>query len=115
MPGLKFSDFKLQSVHFEARYEHAFLLWDRSGVIWSEMGKNAGNLKPNKAQPNKTQFSLDDRFNLAVEIDKAYIMDLEPDKKLGTFSELSKQLIDQICEHLHINFFKRLARKFHEQ
>lgn len=63
---LVLSDFRLVQAHVELRTAPKFLHWDRAGSIWSEMTERVPRLTMVQAEPNRTAFSLDNKYVFTI-------------------------------------------------
>lgn|GEM_PF-1316387 len=103
------STFKLLSATLEVRYEKAFRLWDYSGRLWAKVANMWPNLKIGTAQPNVSTFSLDERYQLSVALDKSHIGDTAPISSLKDFTEKTKDFVKVISQSLEIEYFTRVG------
>lgn len=106
--SLNLDAFKLFQATFEIRYDEAYLLWDKSGEIWSAVSQEWPNLKINKAEPNNTTLSVDN-FQFSATLDKSYVIDLKPTSSLSEFISRTDKFIKIICNALKIKQFNRLG------
>ena len=105
---LNLDAFKLFQTTFEIRYDEAYLLWDKSGEIWSNVSREWPNLKIHKAEPNNTTLSVDN-FQLSATIDKSNIIDLKPSSSLSEFTTRTDKFIKIISNTLKIREYSRLG------
>lgn len=106
---LTFDQLTLKQATIEIRYDNAYLLWDRSGLVWSEITKERPSAKMVKAEPMVSAFTLDDRFELTVTLDKAHLVDHTANSSLKEFTELAGTFIDIVTKSLEINKFTRIG------
>lgn len=110
MPSkLELSHLKLSQATLEIRYDNAYILWDRTGLVWSEVSSIWSDLKMVEAKPMVSTFILNDRFELAVKLDRAHFIDMKPTSSLKEFIELSEIFIDLVSKSLEIKKFGRLG------
>lgn len=96
MAKSSFASFRRQHLTFEIRYPNAYLLWDRSGAIWNAAERIFRSIDAQKASPNNTTFHADNRYNLSVQIDKAYIIDNRAQSITDQISEFICLVIDTL-------------------
>ena len=103
------SSFKLSRSTFEIRYNNAYALWDKAGIIWTTADKKWSQLKMINAEPAVTSFRLEDRYELSVKLDRTSIIDFKPTSKLKGFLENAKQFIDIVVNCLELDMIERLG------
>lgn len=104
---LALSDFKADRQIFEARFPQSFLLWDRSGQIWTSISKIFENLRMVNAVPNNTQFE-NTSFYLVVEPGLLRIA-AKDDKPFHEFEKYADSFFRIVVESLEIQLFDRLG------
>jgi hypothetical protein len=77
--------FKIQKAVLEIRYDPAYLLWDRAGIITEELRKLFPTLSRKQISPNQQVLKLTDDMVISVEIDKAHLVNYFPQKDLEKF------------------------------
>lgn len=106
---IELSNLKLISASFEIRYDNAYLLWDRSGFVWSTIKSIYPNIEPQHAEPNLSNFVLDDRFQFSVKIDRVAVIDQTPKSSLNDFMEIADGFTKSVVECLEISEYTRLG------
>lgn len=106
---LEFSDFKVDTVTFEVRYEHALLLWDRAGRVWIDLLKHFPQLKLSQAEPMVTSFTMEDFKSFNVTLDKSFIISKTSTYPFNDIAQYADALIASITHHLEIDVFSRVA------
>jgi hypothetical protein len=106
---LDLESFKLSQATLEVRYDNAYILWDRAGEIWSRINNMWNGIKPSKVEPSSIIFSLDNKYQLSVELDKAYIIDSKPSSSLKDFIERADTFMKLIIQPLKIKEFTRIG------
>ena len=106
---LSLSTFKLSQAVLEVRYEKAYRLWDYSGRLWGSVARMWPNLIPDTAQPNVSTFHLDNRYQLAVAMEKSHIVDMIPISSLKDFFERAKDFVKLITKFLEVEYFTRVG------
>ncbi|MFZ3207368.1 MAG: hypothetical protein WA140_00820 [Geobacteraceae bacterium] len=105
---LNLDAFKLSQAIFEIQYNEAYLLWDKSGEIWSNVSREWPNLKIQKAEPNNTTLSVDN-FQLSATLNKSNIIDLNPSSSLSEFITRTDKFIKIISNTLKIREYSRIG------
>ena len=103
------SYFDLHSINFEIRYDRAYLLWDRAGTIWQKISGAHPNLKPREVNPGKVQVTIDQRFQLTIEIDKTIVNVFLPPNNIEDYIELCDYVIPMLIEALQLTLFTRIG------
>jgi hypothetical protein len=106
---LNFSNFKLKQATMEVRFNNAYLLWDHSGLISSDLKSKWADIKLLKAKPNLINFRFEDRYELSVELGKAHLTDLTPTSSLKEFMENADTFMALVADNLVITEFTRLG------
>jgi hypothetical protein len=106
---LSLSDFKAETVVFEVRFPACYALWDKSGSLWTRMLDQWPSLKNVDASPAKTTFSLDDKFALAVELEKAFGIGYLSRTNSKDFLETIQSFIDGVTKELRIQNYTRIG------
>jgi transposase len=109
-PSLNLDMFRLHSAAFEARYDSAFLHWDRAGSIWDRMLLSFPDLRNVQAQPGITAFRLGSAYELVIELDKATVKAHKPTGPLNGLCELADALLKAACAELRLSEFSRVRR-----
>jgi hypothetical protein len=107
--SLNLDDFKLFQAVFEARYEKAYFLWDKSGEVWTAINQEWHTLKAEIIEPNNTTFLIDNKFQISVNIDKTSVIDLKPSSSLNDFTEVANKAFNIITTILRIEKFNRIG------
>ncbi len=106
---LSFASFDLESVTLEARYHPAYLLWDRSGAIWSNATKRWPGLTRRNAQPNETSFFLGHQFEFGSLLDRCYLIERFPRSNLSDFKSAAEFFVNLVADNLEIEEFTRIG------
>jgi hypothetical protein len=111
--NLNFADFTLERAVIELRYSQAYRLWDRSGIIWSEAQRLWPDLHLIDANPAKTHFRIADKLELAVELENARAVALQPKHgHLDEFSDLATLFFKIVLENLEPSSLLRVGMRF---
>jgi hypothetical protein len=105
---LTIEDFKLSSAICEARYENAYLIYDRTGVVAQAIGRTFTNLNVASAAPQQTAFVADEGA-FVVELTQARFTVESPPSKLEVLGRHSKTFFDIVAENLEIKVFTRIG------
>jgi hypothetical protein len=108
---LSFDDFTLHQAAFEVRFDDAFLLWDRSGIVWKKVVALYTDLKPAHVEPSKVLFERrgDRDLQLGLETRRLGVAGMHPDSKLAEFSRVASQFSEITAETLEIETFSRVG------
>jgi hypothetical protein len=110
--ALLFSSFRRTQAIFEVRFEGAYLLWDKTGVLWTAIGSNFKTFRRSNITPNEQTFFGDDRFTMAVSIERASITDNQPhgtvDKTIETFADF----VGKALEILEVDVLTRVGNRY---
>jgi len=108
-PPTDISDFRLSTVAFECRFSPAYLHWDRAGAIWSELASRYPTVKLLKAEPNRTAFRLENRFEFQIQLDRFHIGGHNPAPGLEEFSRTAEDFGETVVRQLGIERYCRLG------
>jgi hypothetical protein len=116
---LNISQFKIHQVAFQVRYRDAFLLFDKTGSLAEEARKRWPTIKIEKGEPRISSFTVDDKYRLQVEINKATFIAYNPKPSLEEFiddAHAFEEIIRKTLEIFEYNRvgFKPFYRKDHE-
>jgi len=102
-------DFAIDSATLEVRYKQALLLWDSAGVLWSTLRGGFSNLDLEQVQPIAVTALANQRFALAVELERASITDLTPARSLDDVGGVATRFVDTVVECLALSEFVRVG------
>jgi hypothetical protein len=103
------SHFEMHSVNFEVRYDMACLLWDRAGSIWQVLRRTNPSLKFKDVTPVKVSATLDDKYQLSVELEKLAVAVFLPPSNLNDYIELCQLLLSTAVKDLELTAFSRIG------
>ena len=106
---LVIDDFKLISASFELRYAPQFLVWDRSGLIWSGMTASFPDAATKQATPNSVNVRLARNLDGTVAIDRCYVQSWIRNPKLTELKHAAAALVTLVIQHLPIEQFTRIG------
>lgn len=107
--SFEFDHLTLKQATFEIRFDDAYILWDRAGLIWSEAKSKLPDMKLIAATPNEVKFMLENRFEFSLNLDKAHIIDMKPSSSLKDFQEHADFFIDLVTNSLSLNTYSRIG------
>ena len=107
--GFDISDFKLQRLVVEIRYEPAFLLWDKAGSVGVELRNRFPATKVRIVQPNQQQFSLDKKFAAGVQFDRTFLQGVYPAHNLEDIRTTSEAFFPIVIGALKISDLSRIG------
>lgn len=103
------SDFKLSRAILEIRYANSYILWDRAGKIWESVNKKWPTISVVHAEPGITQFMIERKYELSIQLDKASVRAFYPQQNLKEFTQVVVSFYDLLIEILGINEFYRIG------
>lgn len=109
--SINIDDLKPISASFELRYAPQFLVWDRSGTIWSEMAAAYPTITQKQAQPNSVAVTLAPQLDSLVAIDRAHVASALPANKFTALKEAAGALTPVLVKHLPIEQFTRVGMR----
>lgn len=104
---LSIDDFKIDRQVFEARFLPSYLLWDRSGEMWSLIVRDFDDLKLVNAVPNSVQFESD-LYYLVVETNLLRITSRD-NPSFEEFKKKTSSFLQAAIKFLDIEVFTRLG------
>jgi hypothetical protein len=106
---INLDDLKPISATFEVRYAPQFMVWDRSGAIWSTMAAKYPKITNKKAEPNAVAVNLAPRLDAVIQIDKAILTLALPPADLAPLKEAATILVPMLLHHLPIEKYTRIG------
>jgi hypothetical protein len=108
---LSFDDLRPHHASFEIKFDHAWLIWDHSGSLWSAVLRKIPGLKIQHAEPSKVIFAStgDRESQLLAESGRIVASEFNPDKKLHQLSEMASVLAGAAVEALELAEFTRVG------
>lgn len=109
MPSaLTVDDFSLLRTVCEIRYNQAFLIYDRTGQIMSDVRGFFRNVAVASAAPNQSAFAADEG-NFTVELDKSGFTSEKLDSSLETYGKWCKAFFGVVTRNLELKVFTRIG------
>jgi hypothetical protein len=105
---LSIDDFKLLNAVCELRYEDAYLIYDRTGVICREAKEFYTNGSVSGAAPAQTIFQADEG-SFVLEMSQCRFSTTKPDPSLEKFAMHCKKFFNSAATHLEIRVFTRVG------
>jgi hypothetical protein len=105
---LSIADFKTTFSVCELRYENAYLIYDRTGVVCHEARGFFTNGKVVTAAPTQTIFQADEG-SFSLEVSQCRFSTNRPDASLEKFAGHCKAFFDSVTIHLDIRVFTRVG------
>jgi hypothetical protein len=117
MSGIALSDFTLLSAHCELRHAPSYALWDSAGAVWSSVvhgvssldSIDASQIEHAQVKPDAQVLKIDQRFELAVSLDKHHSHVRRPKADLDEFAQVHSFLTGAVEEKLGINVYTRIG------
>jgi hypothetical protein len=112
MPStLAFDDFKPYTLTCELRYDNAYLVFDRTGQLVTDVRDSFTNVSVASAVPQQSAFSADEG-NFNVELNAARFTSGRVDRTGELFAKHCSVLFDAVVERLEINVFTRIGIRY---
>jgi hypothetical protein len=105
---LSFSDFKMTLAVCELRYDNAYLVYDRTGLICDELRKLFKGVNVSSASPNQTMLQSEEG-SFGLELTQCRFTSQKPDGKLEIFAAHGKRFFDSVLYNLDIRLFTRIG------
>jgi len=102
-----FDESEIESITVEARYDPAFMLWDRSGEIWSEIHSHFPELAIHTASP--AQVALESPGTRAVVEMEAFRVSCRGANAEELVGEIAQKLLQACSDRLRLAVFKRVG------
>jgi hypothetical protein len=113
---LDLNTFTLQKSVLEIRYDPAFPLWDRAGMLASRLRKTFAQLKNKEARPNQQVYVLNDKSTLQIEFEKSIVISNFPPNNLDDFKSTAEKAFASVIETLELAALSRVGfRVFFEK
>jgi hypothetical protein len=106
---MQLADLTLFQSVVEVRYASAYLLWDRSGELWSKLRLRLQGLRMISAEPNQTVFRVADAFEFGVKLESASLNAFRPNRTLTQFCEHAGEFFPLASEMLEVAEFSRVG------
>jgi hypothetical protein len=111
------SQFCLNQANFELRTAPNFLHWDRAGAIWTEVVSRLPGLKLQQGEPNKTAFSLGNKYVFSAFLDNSGLAPhttilgtaYRPNRSMKEFGELLRIFVEIVQRELEIADYTRIG------
>jgi hypothetical protein len=115
--SIDLAHFTLTSATFETRYPTAFLMWDRSGAVWQELGIKYPDLRIVQATPSQVNVKIDTKAECVVGVDKTFCAVRLPKSDLKDLCDVSAALLPAMQSRLMISIFTRIGLRliYHKQ
>jgi len=101
-------DFKMVSATCEARYENAYLIYDRTGQVCYEARSLFTDCNVLSATPNQTIFQAKEG-SAALELMQSRFSSTRPDSSLEKFAGDCKKFLDSVTKNLEVKVFTRIG------
>jgi len=104
------SEFKLQKIILELRYDPAYLIWDNIGAMWHAASKEWRGLEMSSADPNATVFKWKNLYELGVYTERARVMAQHPGAALDEeVYQVFDKFVEMVVSALEIDEFSRIG------
>lgn len=99
----------IESAVIELRYPDAYQIWDRAGRIWSELCGAFSNLEIVEAEPRMTHFKLNNKYELSVQLNQAFVKSFFPKPNLSDFFDVVGKFFPPVLSQLEIDVLTRIG------
>src|ERR1700728_33457 len=109
---LEFDDLHLYFAAFEVRFDDSYLIWDRSGAVWSDILRRFPELKLKHVEPNRVAFGTsrdDDEMQIAVQVGLVNVSVVLPDKKLERLTRAATHVTEVAANRLEVDKYLRVG------
>jgi hypothetical protein len=108
--------FKVQKSILEIRYAQSFLIWDRTGHIWSQMFSKFPEMKVQKAQPNQQTLVLGNKMAATVALESANLAAHHLPTNFAPFASACDEFFPIVLSELGVTDLSRIGfRTFFEK
>jgi hypothetical protein len=108
---MNIAQLSLKSLIFELRYPNAYRLWDTAGSIWASAMHRWPALTLREAAPNQQRFSLENRAELSIHLDRAFVRTAGSKLTLDDLIPYCRFIADDALPLLEISTFTRVGFK----
>ena len=106
--SLSLADFKMISAVCELRYESAYLIYDRTGLICHETRSIYPDCNVSSAAPNQTYLQFSEG-SFALELTQCRFSTTKPDSSLEKFAGHCKSFFNSVVYNLDVKVFTRVG------
>jgi hypothetical protein len=109
MERLSFDDLSLFSAAFEVRFDDAYPLWDRAGLLWNKASRVFPGLERRHVDPSRVVFNTTEKpeRELTVELNRLGFVEFDPDRQLRHFADGVDEFAGIATELLEIEQYQR--------
>ena len=108
IPPLSFSDFKPALAVCEIRYDNAYLIYDRTGLICDDLKRSFTDFAVINASPNQTVLRSEEG-SFGLELNLCRFTTQKPDIQLAAFAAHSERFFDSVLYNLDVKVFTRVG------
>lgn len=103
------NQFSVRSLAFEIRYPPAFIIWDRSGMIWSDVSKRWKKIQPRDVKPNNVRYLIDEHAELSIALETSAITIAKRDKAIDDLLPFCSFIEHHVNNTLDVVEYKRIG------
>jgi hypothetical protein len=104
---IDYEDFDVEYITIELRYDPAFMLWDRSGAIWTQLRSQYPELRNQSATPVQQVFETP-QTRATVELEKFFVQCRGSDAEEKS-AEVAQAMLEACSEHLRLSILTRIG------
>jgi len=107
--GIDLNDFTPLTAVFELRYAPQFLIWDRSGALWTRIAGIFPAIAVKEAEPNKVLVRLEQNADAAVGSERTIFTVRKPDSGFDRLKTVAGAVVPAMIDLFEIDQFTRLG------
>lgn len=105
-------DFKINNIAVELRFQRCLLLWDRAGMLWTEISTKIPDLELEEpVRPNQQAFKSGDRYQFQLQLDRCIGIDKDPKRTFDSDSSTFKQFVETTLRILNVTTLTRIGTR----
>jgi len=109
---MRFAEFELDRVIFEAKYKRAFRLWDSAGAVALALMEAFPNSENVEANPSKIAFVSKDRnSDFAVELERVGLTFIKGSSTMEDAGDMAQKVIQIAFKNLQITELERVGAR----
>jgi hypothetical protein len=113
--SVELSQLTVNRAVLELRFEHAVLLWDRTGSIFTEIRKLHAAIDFKNTQPNEQTTRLTPNLEFQMAVDRAFIVSARPSSDLSELKKACGDIFPIVIKGLEIVDLTRIGLRILSQ
>jgi hypothetical protein len=107
--SIDLNDFTPISAVFELRYAPQFLIWDRSGALWTRIAGTFPAIAVKEAEPNKVLVRLEENVDAAVGAERTIFTVRKPNSGFDRLKAVAGAVVPAMIDLFEIDQFTRFG------